>query len=118
MAIEPEGQVTRRPRKIEIAIEGDAGIVLWITSKQLEIRIPTVVWTGGTHSPVQTTRPWQVQPWSDLTQDRLQQMLVEAKEIRRSEFARCRFCGNLVPVEHRHDDVCHGCAEQHLGIVH
>ena len=31
---------------------------------------------------------------------------------------RCRFCGKELPPEHRHSDVCHGCAERGLGVVH
>jgi len=42
-----------------------------------------------------------------------------ARRARQATFGTCRFCGGTIAPEHMHgDDVCHGCAENRLGVVH
>jgi hypothetical protein len=47
------------------------------------------------------------------------QLIKGAREVRRSRYRACRFCGRTNPPEWLHnDDVCQGCAEAELGVVH
>jgi hypothetical protein len=47
------------------------------------------------------------------------QLIKGAREMRRSRYKACRFCGRTNPPEWLHsDDVCQGCAEAELGVVH
>jgi hypothetical protein len=47
------------------------------------------------------------------------QLIKGTREIRRSRYKACRFCGRTNPPEWLHnDDVCQGCAEAELGVVH
>lgn len=94
------------------------GIVVLVNSESLEIRLPTIEWTHGSHGPVAATRLWRRIEGADLDDSALRHALREAAEARRGEFSPCRFCGERVAIEHRHGDVCHGCAERHLGVVH
>ncbi|HNX17598.1 MAG TPA: hypothetical protein PKM50_04615 [Methanoregula sp.] len=41
-----------------------------------------------------------------------------AREQRRESFRKCRFCGETFGPEGGDDDVCHGCEERYLFIVH
>ena len=46
-------------------------------------------------------------------------LIDEAGRQRREAFRTCRYCGRTLGPEHMQtDDVCHGCAERHLGVVH
>jgi hypothetical protein len=47
------------------------------------------------------------------------QLIKGAREMRRSRFRDCRFCGTTNPPEWQHgDDVCQACAATELGAVH
>ncbi|MDP9469240.1 MAG: hypothetical protein M3Q71_01030 [Chloroflexota bacterium] len=103
--------------ELEVISGGDDGIVVRLVTDGVEVRLPTVVWQG-VHTPLPATRPWRSVSWSDATDDRLRALFAKGKEARRAEFRPCRFCRERVPPEHRHGDICHSCAEQHLGVVH
>ena len=45
--------------EIEHDYEGEEGIVLLITPEAIELRLPTVEWTEGTHGPAPTSRLWR-----------------------------------------------------------
>jgi hypothetical protein len=53
-----------------------------------------------------------------LSDEVLDELLAAARRARGAQFRRCRFCGERFPPERRHGDVCHGCAEKHLGVIH
>ena len=53
-----------------------------------------------------------------LTDEDILGLVQEASLARLREFRRCTYCGRSFPPEHSHGDVCHGCAERHLGIDH
>lgn len=93
-------------------------VALVLTTEAVEIRLPTVEWPGP-HSPVATTRLWKRVDWSEVSDSKaLRALLDAAAKERRREFIPCRFCRRRTPPEHRHDDVCHSCAEGYLGVVH
>jgi hypothetical protein len=128
-AVLPDARRVEDPRCIEFESGGEAGVVLWVcrgagsgdgdpgSPPVIDVRLPTIVWDG--HAPIRTTRLRTSLPASGLTRERLESIVAEAREARRREFRRCRFCGEMVPTERRHDDsCCHGCAERHLGVVH
>jgi len=41
-----------------------------------------------------------------------------ARGLRTRSLAQCRYCAERMVPGHMHGDVCHGCAERHLGVVH
>ena len=46
-------------------------------------------------------------------------LIDEASRQRRESFRTCRYCGRTLGPEHMHtNDVCQGCAERYLGVVH
>lgn len=64
-------------------------------------------------------------PWQELPADVSQltviahSLIQAAIAIRRSKFQNCTFCKQPTPPEWQHNhDVCRGCAEKHLGVVH
>jgi hypothetical protein len=47
------------------------------------------------------------------------QLIKGTREVRRSRYKACRFCGRTNPPEWlHHDNVCQGCAEAELGMIH
>jgi len=46
-------------------------------------------------------------------------LVSDARAKRRASFGKCRYCKVTLGPEHMHSaDVCQGCAERHLGVVH
>jgi predicted RNase H-like nuclease len=103
---------------VELRAEGEDGIVVIVTADAIELRLPTAEWTGGTHAPVEGSRFWRRLAAPDVEPETLVDELTAARAARRAEFTRCRYCGEMVPVEHRTStDVCHACASEHEGVV-
>ena len=113
----PEAAVERTRDVIQINVRDTRGIVLLLTPETLELRLPTVEWHGP-HSPALSSSLWKRVKWGNMSRRRLQKLCDEALRAREELFKHCRFCGREFPPEHRHDDVCHGCAERELGVVH
>lgn len=115
----PSSSVERTRDCIQIDYRGEKGIIILVTPESIEIRLPTVEWTKSTYGPAASSRFWKRVNESEITDEELENLLKEALKERRSEFKICRYCKEPVPPEHRHsEDVCHGCAERHLGVVH
>jgi hypothetical protein len=106
--------VGRRPHRVG----GERGIVVLVTPEAFEIRLPTVEWTGGTHSPVPSTRLWRRLRADRVDDTTLEQVLSRAEAARTREFRPCRFCRREVPVEHRTGAACHPCASRHTGTAY
>ncbi|MGB5816377.1 MAG: hypothetical protein WBI27_14375 [Thermoanaerobaculia bacterium] len=104
---------------IQINWRGERGLVFLVTAEAIEIRLPTIEWTRGAYGPAASSTLWKRATWEDLQSGRgLHGLIDEARAARESEFKRCRFCGEEVPSERRIDEeVCHGCAERHLGVT-
>lgn len=114
-----DGRVERTRDVIEISYGGDQGIAVLVTAETFEVRLPTIEWTRGAYGPADSSRLWRRARASALSDEALKQLLERGIRARRSQFTDCRYCGNSFPPERRHvEDVCHGCAERHLGIVH
>ena len=119
LAMLPVSSIERTRDCIQISCRGEKGIVILVTPESIELRFPTVEWTGGVYGPVVSSRHWKRINESEITDKELGNLLKEAFKERLSEFKTCRYCKRSVPLEHRHsEDVCHGCAERHLGVVH
>jgi len=115
----PEAVVTRTRDVYQIEIHGDEGVVLLVTAEAIELRLPTVEWTKGAHAPRAASRLWRRLTWSKIEEAGIAEVIGLAIAKRRAEFHKCRYCGEMVPPEHRHNrNTCQGCAEKHLGVVH
>src|SRR5262249_17464780 len=54
-----EAGVTRTPHVTELVVDGERGLVVLITAEVVELRLPTVEWTAGTHAPAEASRLWK-----------------------------------------------------------
>ncbi len=109
--------LTRTRDAIQIDDGDETRITVLITAEAIELRLPTVEWATP-YSPVSASRLWKRVRFASLTDRRLRKLIEEARETRRAEFVPCQYCQRSVPPEHRHGDVCHGCAERYEGVVH
>lgn len=115
----PLAGVERGRDVIQLTESVDDGLVIIVTAEAVELRLPTVEWTGGAHSPVLSSRSWKRVTATSITNEQLAALIDEARKARRAQYRTCRYCGRPTPPEHRHSNtVCHGCAEEHLGVVH
>lgn len=115
----PDATVERTRDAIQLGnIEDERAVTVLITPEAIEIRLPTLEWPHP-HVPGVSSRLWKRLRWAGLTKKRLHRLLDEATATRAAEFSKCRSCGESFPPERLHEvDVCHGCAERHLGVVH
>lgn len=116
----PGARMTRTRDVIQVDWRDDEGIVAVVTPEAIELRLPTVEWTHGTHGPSPSSRLWKRVMHSRLTEDGLRDLLEQAQLARHGEYATCRICGRRFPPEHTvegEDVVCHGCAERDVGVV-
>ena len=111
---------TRDANQIDIRTDtdGERGVTVLVTPEAYELRLPTIEWTACAYGPAASTRYFKRVNAHRLTDEALASLLQEAIARRDAEFIPCRYCGRPTPPEHRHRDVCHGCAERHLGVVH
>ena len=118
----PRAQVTRTRDVIQIDIhtdpDGERGVTILVTPEAYELRLPTTEWTAGAYGPASSTRYLKRVTVRKAEGDALEELIREAIARRDAEFIPCRFCGPPTPPEPRQSDVCHGCAEAHLGVVH
>lgn len=114
------GEFSRTRDVIQIDIDGDTGIVVLITPEIVELRLPTVEWTGGAYDPAVSSRRYKRLSLGSALVDKevLETAITEALQKREREFIPCRFCGKPTPPEQRHGKTCHPCGEKHLGVAH
>lgn len=121
LALLPDARVSKTPHVIAIETGGEEGIVVLVTADGLEVRLPTVEWPGP-HTPVPSSCFWKRIHVEHETDDAIMALLAGGRAARLAEFALCDHCGQPTPPEHAHEIngrwVCHGCAEEHEGIVH
>lgn len=99
-------------------------VILRADPDHLEVRDFGIRWTGAHEN--ERTHPLRTRwRWSDLPDDpaALRRAVLPAIEenvaARRASFTTCRYCQRLTPPEWQHAiDICSGCAEKHLGVVH
>lgn len=120
-----DSEMARTRDAIQIDYLGDEGVVLLLTPETLEIRLPTVDWTQGTYGPCASTRRYQLIDVDDFIRGdgrpdeaSLLAAVMRGVEARGAEFKPCRYCGECFPIEQRHGDACHGCAEREEGVIH
>lgn len=114
----PGSTIERTRDCIQIDFGGGEGIVILITPEAIELRLPTIEWVSP-HWPAGSSTFWKKVEISNITDRELETLLREALKERQKQFKKCRFCKRRFPPEHMHDDdVCHGCAEKYLGVVH
>jgi hypothetical protein len=117
--------LTDSPHRLDDFYVGESEeIVVRLGRTYIEVRLFTLTWPHP-HTPEPASRPFVKIRWSDLPEDldmareAIRLLIESARIVRKAEYRTCRFCRGLLPPEHMHDkDVCHGCAEQHLGVVH
>lgn len=116
----PDASVERTRDAIQIESGGEKGIVVLVTPEAVELRLPTVEWTMGAYGPAGASTLWKrVELRRRSRRVNWRKLLESALQERGQQFHLCRYCGEEFPPEYRYgDDVCHGCAERHLGIVH
>lgn len=94
------------------------GAIVVIRESEVELRLPTVDWQGP-HCPVRSSKLWRrVSTRDGLDSASLKGLLRRASTAKRRQYKPCRYCGERTPLEHRDGDVCHGCQERELGILH
>jgi hypothetical protein len=114
----PGAQVERTRDVVQIERGGEAGVVVLVTREALELRMPCVEWTMGAYGPAPASRLWKRVEWEQLHGDALSSILAQVLSARVAEFNECRFCrAQCSPDRMLEADVCHACAEQHLGVV-
>ena len=113
-----DASVSRTRDVIQIDIGGDDGCVLIVTAEAVEIRLPTLEWTGGAYAPKQSSRLWKRIRTGRMSDMRIVSLIQQAIAARQSEFRQCSFCGQTLPPEHMSDDACHSCSSKHRGVVY
>jgi hypothetical protein len=104
---------------------GDPGLVaVRVSDRGLVVSVFGIRWDGP-HTPTRNDRELSRLSWEELPLELPEQAVVAcsliqaALVLRRAKFRECRFCQRSVPPEWQHGtDVCQGCAERHLGVVH
>lgn len=114
----PDAEVARTRDAIQINQGGEEGIVVLVTREALELRLPLVEWTMGSYGPAASSRLWKRVEWAQLREHELAELLAQLQAARSGELRKCPYCGGEFPPERRIEkDVCHACAERHLGVV-
>jgi hypothetical protein len=104
---------------------GDPGlVVVRVSNGGVEVSVFGIRWNGP-HTPTRSDRRLCYLSWEELPEDLPEQAVVvqaliqAALVARRAKFRMCRYCQRSMPPEWQHSgDVCQGCAEKHLGVVH
>jgi len=115
----PGATVSRTRDAFQLECGGEEGIVLIVTDGGVELRLPTVEWTCGSHGPAASSTLWKRAAWTRRTWRELEGWIAAALRARQEQFAACRYCGERVAPEHRYDDeTCQGCASSQMGVVY
>ena len=94
------------------------GLTFLVTPEAFEVRFPCVEWTRGAYGPVASSELWRRFTHAQVERKGVMKLLMEARKARAATFKRCKYCGGLFPPSRRdRDDVCHGCASEHEGVV-
>jgi uncharacterized protein (TIGR02996 family) len=110
----------------ESILEGGYPVLVALRASEGELAVceAGVRWEGP-HTPVAHHRPCAQWRWAELPEGGAERFRVvgaavqEVVRIRQGAFRSCRYCTKQNPPEWMHaGDVCSGCAERYLGIVH
>lgn len=116
----PGAQVQRTRDVIQLNWQGENGLVVLVTPDSVEFRRPSVEWTCGSYAPALTSRLLKrVELINRKRQPNFSKLIQQVLQSLRSQMRQCRYCRQAFLPERMHsEDVCHGCAEQYLGVVH
>ena len=105
------------PSGAEDEVEHEAHLVILVTDEAFDIRLPTIHWMGP-HEPVDSSVRFRCRPAKTIA-IALKADIEQARECRRRQFLKCRYCGLYFPPERRDQPhCCHGCSEKYLGVCH
>lgn len=104
---------------------GEPGLVsVNVSQRGMMVSVFAIRWDGP-YTAVRNDREVCSLSWQELPDEVSQQTVIAfslihaAVLIRRATFRICKYCNETNPPEWQHsDDVCRGCAEKHLGVVH
>lgn len=102
---------------------GDPGeVIVKLTTSHVAVAEFAVSWHTP-YTPVVEPIGIGVVNWTrispEATMRTVKGLIVAAREARLAKFSTCRLCEQSTPPEWMHsDDMCQGCAEKELGIVH
>ena len=97
-----------------------------MTHRKKLIGVKTVEWTSGYAGPVASSRLWKrtlMGNWDNGdTSLRLAKLIASGRRQRNGEIRPCGICSRRTPPERAHAidgrQVCHGCSETQMGVVH
>ena len=115
-------KVERAQDVIQISVDDEDGFSVVVTPKGVELRLAHIEWTGGAYGPELRSRLWkrletsEIEGWDEAAWHRVFKAAFQARQRQKR---RCRFCERKFVPELMHaQDVCQGCAERHLEVVH
>ncbi len=96
----------------------DDGITILVTAEAIELRLPSIEWTKGSHGPERSSRFWKRIKIENIGEKEIYAWLIKAKQKRKSEYRTCKYCKKSTAPEYLYSKtVCERCAEKHLGVV-
>jgi len=106
----------------EIYESGDPSeVMVRITSTEVQVYLPSFFWRNS-HEIVRDPQLLGTLNWRLLgrpdTFIACHHLIQTAQKQRRETFRKCKYCEKIFGPEHMDDDVCHGCEEKHLHVVH
>jgi hypothetical protein len=106
-----------------VFIAGDPGeVIVRVSDSSLTVFEFAVEWIGP-HQHEFREVPVARLEWPELPRaraiDAIAALIAATRASRLAKYRKCRFCGETSPPEWMtKKDVCDGCAEAHLGIIH
>ena len=117
----PGAKAERTADVIQIGIGGygdETGVIVILAHDLVEVRFPEIQWRGP-HSLLSVPKKWQRLEGKKLQDTSLIEFIHAAQDKRRKAFRYCKYCEKSKPAGWMHNqDVCDGCAEKYLGIIH
>jgi hypothetical protein len=96
-------------------------VIVRLTSTEVQVYRPSFFWRNShelTRDPqLLGTLNWRLLGRTD-TFMACDNLIQTARRQRRESFRKCKYCGIIFGPEHMDGDVCHGCEEKHLHVVH
>jgi hypothetical protein len=115
LKIFPEAKASRTRDCIQIDYLEDRGVVILLTPDAVEVRLPTIDWTQGSHGPARSSWLKKRHTLDDSESD-IVTSIREALLERQAQYKVCPYCDKEFPPERMAAGACHGCAENHLHI--
>ena len=108
------------------SVEEGADLVVIITPEAMELRLPTIEWTGGAYGPVVSSVLWRRVLLDEVCDNRdgdafapaLYGFLDALQREHELQLATCVRCNERFLPARMTGDACHGCAERFEGVVY